>query len=219
MKYPQSRLLVFCKAPQPGKVKTRLAKDIGELAATTVHQYLAQHCIQQLVGFQIAPVEIWCAPDTDHELFQQCKKSLGVSLRTQVGDDLGQRMRHAFDDTLSQHSPVVVVGTDCPVLTEDYLHSAFAAASQNKTVIAPAEDGGYVLLGMNDLQHAIFSEIPWGTSQVFPKTVERLTGEVEILEPLWDVDYVADLRRLCAASGSLQLSEDFRGYLERLNLS
>lgn len=218
MKFPQSRLLVFCKAPQPGKVKTRLAKDIGESAAATVHQYLAQHCLEQLVKFQIAPVELWCAPDTNHEFFQQCNKKLGIPLRGQVGDGLGQRMQHALKETLSQHSCVVIVGTDCPVFTEGFLHSAFAAASQTKTVIAPAEDGGYVLLGMSDLQHAIFSEMPWGTSQVFAKTVERLTGELEILKPLWDIDYVADLRRLRAAAGSLPLAEDFRSYLERLDL-
>jgi len=219
MRYPHARLLVFCKAPQAGKVKTRLASHIGDSAATEIHQFLAQRFLSQLLDFDVAPLELWCAPDSDHQFFQRCRKDLGIPLRKQAGSDLGQRMKNAMAETLSHQSPVVIVGTDCPVFTADYLQSAFAAASQNKTVIGPAEDGGYVLLGMNALQPKIFTEMPWGTSQVYAETMARLTGEVEVLPSLWDVDYVADLRRLRAAEKHVQLDKKFRAYLQGLDLS
>lgn len=219
MRYPHARILVFCKAPQAGKVKTRLAKSVGETIATTVHEHLARHCLQQVVDFAVAPVELWCAPSTDHDFFQYCGAELGIPLKQQTGNDLGQRMQHAINETLCDQAPVVLIGTDCPALTADYLYSAFSAASENKTVIVPAEDGGYVLLGMNTLQSKLFVDIPWGTSQVYAETMERVTGEVEVLMPLWDVDYVADLRRLRAARDDMPLDEEFRAYLEKLDLS
>ncbi len=218
MQYPHARILVFCKAPQTGKVKTRLAKDIGETAAKAVHEYLAWHCLQQMSGFAVAPVELWCAPDMDHDFFNHCHTELGIPLKQQVGNDLGQRMQHAINETLRNHAPVVLIGTDCPALTADYLQSACVVASQNKTVIVPAEDGGYVLLGMNKLQPELFVDMPWGTSQVYAETVTRVTGEVETLRPLWDIDYITDLRRLYA-TGDIPLGEPFQTYLETLGLS
>jgi len=219
VQYPHARILVFCKAPRAGKVKTRLAKSIGETAAKEVHEYLAWHCLQQVLSFAIAPVELWCAPDTDHDFFRHCHTDLGIPLRQQKGDDLGQRMQHALSETLRNHMPVVLIGTDCPVLTADYLHSAFFAASQNKTVIAPAEDGGYVLLAVNELQSKLFTDMPWGTPQVYAETMARVAGETETLTPLWDIDYVEDLRRLCIAADDMPLDTKFRAYLEELNLS
>ncbi len=217
MQYPHARILVFCKAPQAGKVKTRLAKDIGETAAKKVHEYLARHCLQQILSFAVAPVELWCAPDTDHDFFNYCHTELGIPLKQQIGNDLGQRMQHAINETLCNHAPVVVIGTDCPALTIDHLQSACSTASQNKTVIVPAEDGGYVLLGMNKSQPALFVDMPWGTSQVYTETMARVTGEVETLMPLWDIDYIADLRRL-HGTDDVPLDGQFRTYLETLDL-
>lgn len=214
MQYSQSRILVFCKAPQVGKVKTRLAQDIGELAATRVHEYLARHCLQQIADFAIAPIELWCAPDREHDFFRACSSEMNIPLKQQVGDDLGQRMQHALSETLNQYPSAVLIGTDCPVITADYLRSAFVALSQQKTVIGPAEDGGYVLLGTYVEQPQLFSDMPWGTSQVYAKTVARVAGELESLPTLWDVDYLADLRRLQSCAVNARLDMQFQRYLE-----
>ena len=219
MKYPNGRILVFCKAPQAGKVKTRLAKTIGEYAATSVHEYLSQHCLKRFVQFNIAPVELWCAPNTDHDFFQQCHDTLGVTLKEQVGDDLGERMSYALNKALQHHFPVILVGTDCPGITSNYLLSAFSEVMQNKTVIGPAEDGGYVLLGTKRIQHDIFLDMPWGSSRVCRETILRLTGEVKELPLLWDVDHVGDLRRLRDSADQLQLAPEFTDYLQKLELS
>ena len=218
VEYPQARILVFCKAPQAGKVKTRLARDIGESAAAQVHEHLAWHCLQNLIDYAIAPVELWCAPDTEHEFFRQCQEELKIPLKQQVGDDLGQRMQHAFAETLEHHSSAVLIGTDCPMITADYLRAAFVAIGQNKTAIGPAEDGGYVLLGASTVQPRLFLDMPWGMPQVYAETMARIAGDIEILKPLWDVDYVADLRRLNVISDSAGLDAKFQIYLESLDV-
>jgi len=219
VQYPHARILVFCKAPQAGKVKTRLAKSIGKTAAKKVHEYLAWHCLQQVLSFSVAPVELWCAPDVHHDFFYQCHTRLDIPLKQQAGDDLGQRMQHAVCETLRHHQPVVVIGTDCPALTADCLSLALSVASQQKTAIIPAEDGGYVLLAVNELQPELFIDMPWGTSAVYAETMARITGDVEALMPLWDIDYVEDLKRLHAAVNDIALDEPFREYLDKLNFS
>lgn len=200
-----------------GKVKTRLAKDIGESAAVKIHEHLARHCLRQLAGFALAPIELWCAPDTSHDFFLRCQSNFNVTLKQQVGDDLGQRMQHALAGTLNNHKPVLLVGTDCPGFTADYLRAAFFSASKNKTGIGPAEDGGYVLLAVNKVQPKIFNNMEWGTSRVYAETVSRLAGDIEELPPLWDVDHVEDLQRLRAAKDKFYLDDEFRTYLESLH--
>ncbi len=219
MRYPNARIIVFCKAPEPGKVKTRLAKNIGEQAAARVHEYLARHCLAQLLSAGIAPLELYCAPDTRHDFFLWCHTELGIPLHQQVGADLGARMQHALRETLKSHSRVVLVGTDCPLLTADYVGMAMSGLEQADTVIGPAEDGGYVLLGLQSEQPVIFSDMPWGSSQVYDKTVARLSGKVMALEARWDVDYVEDLRRLRDVSDDIRLASGFRDYLQSLDLS
>jgi uncharacterized protein len=219
MQFPNGKILVFCKAPEAGKVKTRLAKDIGDPLAVALHKHLTIFCLQQLRTFDIAPIELWCAPGTEDDFFLQCHSSFGIPLKQQVGHDLGQRMQHALSENLSHHSPVVLVGTDCPVFTAEYFQLAFLAASQNKTAIGPAEDGGYVLLGTQNVQADIFTDMPWGSDLVCAKTLARLTGEVEVLNTLWDVDYLADLKRLCALADSLSIDAAFQTFLKTIVLT
>ncbi len=218
MLYPQGRILVFCKAPEPGKVKTRLAKNIGDEAAATIHEYLAWHCLQKISHQNIAPIELWCAPNIRHAFFQRCETVFGVTLKKQVGKDLGERMGNAFSDALSLCRYPLIIGTDCPGIDSEYLMAAFSALQNNTTVIAPAEDGGYVLIGLREVQAQIFMDMPWGSSRVFGETVARLYGSVKYLETRWDVDRMEDILRLREATEMLQLEGDFSEYIDRLGL-
>lgn len=213
MLYPDGCIMVFCKAPEPGLVKTRLATTIGTEAAATVHAYLAWHCLEKLAATNIAPIELWCAPDTNHDFFQHCQTEFGVTLKRQEGGSLGQRMENAFLDTLSSRRCAVVIGTDCPMITPAYLASAFSGLENHDSVLGPAEDGGYVLLGLRKPQSDIFVNMPWGSAQVFKETMSRLKGEVKSLATLWDVDYIDDLIRLRNSAFEMRLGREFSKYL------
>lgn len=214
--YPDGRIIVFCKAPEPGKVKTRLAKTIGDQAATTVHEYLAWQCFGKLADACIAPVELWCSPSIEHGFFRRCEAEFGFTLKTQTGECLGERMKNAFSDMPSQCRYSVIIGTDCPAIDSSYLQSAFSDLENHDAVLGPAEDGGYVLLGLRKLQPAIFTRMPWGTSRVLAETRARLKGNVKENPMLWDVDRAEDLIRLRDASSELRLDEGFSKYLDTL---
>lgn len=213
MLFPEGRIMVFCKAPEPGKVKTRLAKTLGDTIATTIHKHLALHCLNNLVDAGVAPVELWCEPDVGHDFFQYCEENFGVVLKKQKGDCLGKKMENAFLSMLSQCRHSIVIGTDCPAMNADYLVSAFTSLQHYDSVIGPAEDGGYVLLGLRKPQPQIFVDMPWGTSEVFDKTMSRFTGNVKKIATLWDVDHPEDLVRLHANAHTLQLGKEFTEYL------
>lgn len=197
VKFPDARILVFCKAPVPGQVKTRLAKDIGDTAATLLHESLAHRCLQNLTDAGVAAVQLWCAPDVEHPFFQQCNVLYGVELHAQVGDDLGERMLHAVEHALSEASQCVLVGTDCPAMDGAIVNEALMAMNTGAdSVISPAEDGGYVLLGLSKTMPELFHEISWGTQYVLAQTRSRRQGRWRELATLWDVDRLDDVRRL-----------------------
>jgi len=218
MEFPEARIAIFCKAPVPGKVKTRLAKRIGDMHAAQLHEALAHHCLQQLVGSAVAPVQLWCAPDLDHRFFQECRERYGVELHEQVGVDLGAKMLHAFEHAHSEMRHCVVVGTDCPVLDVGLVREALAALNSDADgVISPAEDGGYVLLGLARPTPALFSGISWGTHEVLAQTRLRMTGHWRELATLWDIDRAEDLQRLKDSAQSLRLDGRLMTLLEMLD--
>jgi len=121
-----------------------------------------------------------------------------VALRRQEGHDLGARMEAAFRDAFARSTPLLVIGADCPALEPVDLRDAAFALERHDAVIAPAEDGGYVLVGLARAQ-PIFDGMPWGGPQVLARTRERLRdagASWHELRMLWDVDRPEDLARL-----------------------
>lgn len=215
MRFPQSKLMVFSKAPIPGQVKTRLAKTIGDVAAAKVHEYLVRHSLSTVSSLNLAPVELWCAPSSRHLFFQQCRDEFDIVLKEQPEGDLGQRMLHAFSSALSDAQSAIVIGTDCPSINAGYLYEAFSRINEKQcTVIGPAEDGGYVSLGISQLNPDLFENISWGSELVFEQTCGKVVGETELLSLLWDVDDEKDLIRLRQQMVELQLEDDFKAFLE-----
>ena len=109
-------------------------------------------------------------------------------------------MDTAFRHTLQFHHRVVILGTDSPTLPPRYVEAAFDALKTHPVVISPAEDGGYVLLGMSERVYPVFSDdIPWGHSTVLEKTLEALSAlslNYHLLPPWYDVDHPEDVTRL-----------------------
>jgi uncharacterized protein len=193
--------MVFAKAPTPGRVKTRLVSALGETAATELHRQLTERTLCTARAAGLGQVELWCAPGTNDAFFAACAKQHGVSLRAQGEGDLGMRMARALEFALAQGSPGLLIGSDCPALTPEYLGEAAAAlVNANDAVIGPAEDGGYVLIGLARSPTAqLFEDIAWGSATVMQETrmrLARLNWRWRELATLWDVDRPEDLLRL-----------------------
>lgn len=143
------RIMVFAKAPMPGTVKTRLIPALGATAAAQLHGQLLERTLVTAVAARLGPVELWCAPAPHDAFFASCARRHGVSLHAQGEGDVGMRMARALDLAVACGSPALLIGCDCPALTADYLREAVVALSSgNDAVFGPAEDGGYVLIGL-----------------------------------------------------------------------
>ena len=199
-----TRIAVFAKAPVAGEVKTRLAAILGPEGAAGLHAGLVRHAISTAVQSRVGAVELWCAPDESHPFFERCAREFGVALRRQQGVDLGERMRRAVDAALASGEAIVVIGSDCPALAVADLRDAAEALRTHDAVIAPAEDGGYVLIGLSASVPGLFDGIAWGGSAVMAATRARLAGaRWKELGTRWDVDRPEDYARL-AREGLLQ---------------
>jgi len=197
--------MIFAKAPTPGRVKTRLAPVLGEAAAAALHRQLAERTLCTARAAGLGPVELWCAPGTNDAFFAECAKQHGVSLRAQGTGDLGLRMARALEFALAEGSPGLLIGSDCPALTPEYLReAALALVNGDDAVIGPAEDGGYVLIGLARGPAAqLFEDIAWGSATVMQETRKRLAHldwRWRELATLWDVDRPEDLLRLARFS-------------------
>lgn len=196
------RIIVFAKAPIPGKVKTRLAAALGDAGAAALHRRLVERTLAAAVAARIGPVELCCSPDAGHGFFADCAAAHGVTLTEQGEGDLGARMARAFD----RAAPAVLVGTDCPALAPGDFAAAAAALRDADAVFAPAEDGGYVLVALAAAAPGVFAGIDWGRSDVMRSTRARIASlglRLRELPMLWDVDRPADLDRLAAVDAAL----------------
>jgi rSAM/selenodomain-associated transferase 1 len=191
-----TRIIVFARAPVPGEAKTRLIPALGAEGAARLHARLVERTLATACAAGVGAVELCCAPDATHPFFAACAARFGVALTAQGAGDLGARMRRA----LAVARPAVLIGSDCPAMTPDYLRGAAGALGDGcDLVFGPADDGGYVLVGANRLNAGCFERISWGGAEVMATQRLRLrAGGLRWTElaPLWDVDRPGDLERL-----------------------
>lgn len=175
MKYPQAKLLIFSKAPEPGRVKTRLIPTLGATGAARLYSGLLDACLDMSVSAQLCPVALCCSPSTAHAHFRQLHERYRVELRQQASGDLGQRMSQALQTALQHSSPVLLVGADCPSLCASDLEAALEQLGSGvDVVLGPARDGGYYLIGMHTHHPGLFENIPWGTHAVLEHTLQHV---------------------------------------------
>jgi hypothetical protein len=190
-------IAILTKAPIPGLAKTRLIPAIGAHAAAALQERLTKRAVSTAIAAGIGPVTLWCAPDATHGTFLKLVTSKRITLKPQPKGDLGARM---FAATAASNGPVLVIGTDCPALTDVHLRGAADSLREGMDVILiPAEDGGFVLIGTRSAQPALFTDIAWGTDTVLAETRARVVAlRLGLAErpPLWDVDTEDDLARL-----------------------
>ncbi|MBF9221913.1 TIGR04282 family arsenosugar biosynthesis glycosyltransferase [Hymenobacter ruricola] len=198
---PGAHLLIFAREPALGRVKTRLAADIGPEGALAVYRELLGVTAAAVQAARV-PATVWLAeaPAPAADAARPRPEWPGLPWRVQpAAGDLGERMSHAFSEAFaSGASRAVVIGTDCPGLTPELLLAAFDALAAHDVVLGPADDGGYYLLGMRELQPALFANKNWSTATVLPDTLAdaaRLGLSVAQLPVLHDVDSGRDLAK------------------------
>ncbi|WP_121666893.1 TIGR04282 family arsenosugar biosynthesis glycosyltransferase [Mesonia aquimarina] len=189
-------LLVFVRHPELGKCKTRLAKSIGNEAALEIYKTLLSHTASIIKNID-ADKQIWYTEDVvENDLWQRDY----FSKKQQHGNDLGERMQFAFQEGFQAgYRQIVIVGSDIYDLSEKIISDAFSALDQDDYVIGPAKDGGYYLLGMNQLNSAVFQNKKWSTASVFKDTLKSMSNKkVTLLPELNDIDVVDDIRPIKA---------------------
>jgi uncharacterized protein len=188
---------VLAKAPIAGFAKTRLIPVLGADGAARLQERLIERAVATACGAAIGPVALCATPDQNHPAFQAIAARRDIALASQADGDLGARMLAAI---AAASGPALVIGTDCPALTSAHLRAAAdVLRAGTDVVVLPAEDGGYVLIGMRSPQQALFSDMRWSTPRVMDDTRARLRAlGLTWREPttLWDVDVPADLARL-----------------------
>ncbi len=198
-KYPSTKILVFAKAPEEGKVKTRLASSIGDKAALSFHEQMLERTLETVCKYKLASVELHVSGNTDHSLIQSLAIQYDIIVRAQYGSDLGERMYYALEQSLLGCRYCVLIGTDCPAMNVDYLANAFTALIRGQDVVlGPAEDGGYVLIGVRQASRDWFNDIAWGSRHVLEQSRQKILAngaQLEELQTLWDVDQITDFQR------------------------
>jgi len=192
-----ARVLVFARAPVPGRCKTRLIPALGRQGAARLHRRLVLRTLAAARASRL-PVELWCAPDPSHGFFAACRRDYGVRLRRQPGGDLGRRMALAMARALRDGaSAAILVGSDCPQLTARDLADARAGLARADCVLQASTDGGYVLIGARRSERRALAGIAWSSGRECRQTLRRLRRlglACATLPPRSDVDTPADYR-------------------------
>ncbi len=197
-----TRLVIFAKAPQPGAVKTRLIAALGADGAAALARSMLTHTLTQALATEMSAVELCMSPAPLDPAWQGFDLPAALTRTAQGDGDLGERMARAVERVTTQHQqPVLLIGTDCPMLTGARMTEAARELAQHDAVLVPAADGGYVLIGLKAPCPGIFTQMTWSTSAVAAETLRRLALlglRVWQGPTLHDVDEPADLVHLPA---------------------
>lgn len=196
---PAIDIAVFARAPVAGQAKTRLIPRLGATGAARLQRQLIALALARAQAVRGARVTLWTtADDADSNALAAAARA---TVRLQQGPDLGARMSNAFAATLDGARPMLLIGTDCPAQTGADLAAATTALREADAVIQPAEDGGYVLIGMKQFHPALFEQVAWGSATVLATTRARATDHrirLAELPPSWDLDRSEDFDRALA---------------------
>ncbi|WP_034886750.1 TIGR04282 family arsenosugar biosynthesis glycosyltransferase [Gillisia sp. Hel_I_29] len=185
-------LLIFTRNPELGKVKTRLAKDVGDETALEIYKFLIEHTVNVTKDLSVEKEVHYSVKIRENDLWDNTI----FSKKLQQGEDLGERMQYAFEQGFKAgYQNIIIIGSDLYDLNKQDIEEAIVDLQEYDAVVGPAEDGGYYLLGMNFLTSQVFKNKNWGTDSVLQDTLKDLKYKnVKLLEPRNDVDYLEDIQ-------------------------
>lgn len=190
-------LIVFVRFPEPGKVKTRIARELGAQKAAELYSLIAGSVIEGVSGSDMYETAIYFDPPESEDRIMQWLGRSDLYYEPQSAGTIGERMSGAFDRAFSSGAQkAVLIGTDIPDLTGEIVVDAFRHLDHEDAVIGPAEDGGYYLLGLTKPEPLLFKDIQWGSEVVFEQTIDRLKKlslGYKSLDRLRDVDTARDI--------------------------
>jgi len=196
-KTKKNALIIFLKYPQAGKVKTRLAKDVGDYEAARIYSNMALNIIESVVDPKSYNTILFYYPPEKEKEIKDWVGEKEVQYSPQVGNTLGDRISNAFKEVFSSSADkTVIIGTDCLDITSENIKEALYLLDETEVVLGPAEDGGYYLLGLNKYRPQIFQDIDWSTEHVLEQTVLRIVENslnYSLLKTLKDIDTVDDI--------------------------
>ncbi len=183
-------LVVFVKNIILGKVKTRLAKTIGDVGAFHIYHELV--ALTEEASKKVnADRHIYFSDVVIPSKWQSDEKFV------QEGVDLGERMKRSFLNGFEAgYENIIIIGSDLPNISKEIIEQGFDQLKDNDIVFGPADDGGYYLMGMSQMTHSIFEDKPWSQSTLFDVTLQELREQkksVALLEHLNDIDTFEDL--------------------------
>lgn len=187
----KNALIVFIKNPEIGKVKTRLAKTMGDEKALAIYKALMEHTRKIAEALPVNRRLFYSQFINESDTWSRDKFQKDL----QIEADLGIKMATAFHTVFKENEKVVIIGSDCASLTPEIVQTAFDRLDEFPFVIGPAMDGGYYLLGMNQFTPAVFGDIEWSTETVCSTTIERINNLNKtyfLLPELSDIDYEED---------------------------
>ncbi|UBZ07733.1 TIGR04282 family arsenosugar biosynthesis glycosyltransferase [Salegentibacter mishustinae] len=192
LKPTEALLIIFTRNPEPGKVKTRLAKDVGDITAFKIYNFLLEHTVSVTRNLAVSKEVYYSGAIPQNDIWE---KEI-FTKKLQQGEGLGKRMKDAFEEGFKNgYKNIIIIGSDLYDLQREDLEKAFQLLQDKDAVIGPATDGGYYLLGMNQLFPAVFEDKEWGTSSVLEDTLKDLKGKnIALLEARNDVDYYSDIK-------------------------
>jgi len=191
-------IILFAREPVLGTVKSRLSAALSPQETLTLYKRLLIQSINIACRYSGADVQVFSTPGIDHPLLRSYAKSHQMRLHIQTTGDLGARMIEAAESMLQKYQRVLIMGSDCPFITQAYLDDAFSSLNDKHVAFGPALDGGFVLTASatSGLFEKVFRNVDWGESTVLESVLEHADSEeisYELLPPLQDIDRPEDL--------------------------
>lgn len=187
----ENLLMIFTRNPELGKVKTRLAKSLGDESALTIYKMLLDKTKEVTQNLSCDKAVFYSVKVRDNDIWD----NKIYHKYSQEGKDLGERMHNAFKEAFKKgYKKVAIIGSDLFDLKASCIDIAFQQLGTNDVVVGPANDGGYYLLACKNEVPEIFKDKNWGSDTVLTDTLSDLKNhKVFQLEVLNDIDYAEDL--------------------------